>query len=121
MNTPENKTEETEADLVPVLVDLWLGDGEGEYVEPKPFTIGIEEAQRIIRMKVEQAGYTHCSVYTRYDPANKKFMGFSYETIRGARRGHGGTTWTVNHPAVTVEVWDIDSLFPGEVHVGGLK
>jgi hypothetical protein len=109
--TPENKTEETESDLVPVLVDLWLGDGEGEYVEPKPFSIGIEEAQRIIRMKVEQAGFTHCSVYTRYYPANKKFMGFSYETIPE----------TMGHPAVTVEVWDIDSLFPGEVHVGRLK
>lgn len=31
------RTDETETDLVPVLVELSLGSGEGEYKEPKPF------------------------------------------------------------------------------------
>lgn len=70
-------------------------------------TITKEEAQRIIRMKVEKAGYTFEPLYTRYHEFPGKWTGYSYEALPG----------TCGHPAVEVEVWDNDSLFPGQVHV----
>ena len=71
-------------------------------------TIPKNEAQRIIQMKVEKAKLTFCPIYTKYYPEQKKWMGFSFESIKG----------TAGHPALTVEIFDGDSLFPFEVHVG---
>ena len=72
-----------------------------------PIATTKEEAHRIIKMKVEGAGYTFAPLYTSYHEFPGKWMGYSYESLPG----------TCGHPAVTVEVWDIDSLFPGQVHV----